>query len=500
MNKIFNIKGLLIASTIIAIATCIFTSCKSDDVPSASKMDVYRDTEKIDALNFNMGSAFCMIGLDCDQDWDATCPDEWCTISNHAGYGYTDKMSYIKVNVEKNKGEARTTNITFSSGNMSKVLTVSQKGTASDPGDTFESAFEFVENIHYGYNLGNTLDADPQVGSYFRPKSDLDWETSWGQPVTTQEIIDSLAAKGMNVIRIPVTWFPHMDKQWVCREVWMNRVQEVVDYVINAGCYCILNVQHDTGTRGTRTDGAGWLRADMDEYEASSEKFKSLWTQIATRFKDYDEHLLFEAFNEILDKNDTWGDPTDKDAYKAITLLEQDFVDAVRATGGNNEFRNLVCNTYGAGSTAEKLEKFQAPNDIHSNHILASIHSYDPYNFCNNNSGTGYDYNIYMWDKSCEQEIDDITLRVNNRFNDLGLPYIYGEFGAIDTQKDLGERIKYATYTMSKFKAYGTTGLWWMGLFDRKKLTWTEDKKDENKKTVTFSSEELLDALMNNCK
>lgn len=486
MKKFINISSLVIA----VIATLCFQGCKSDDGPSYSNdLHVYRDSVEVDALNFNMGTAFCMIGVFCESDWEATCPDEWCTISNHAGYGYTNKMSYIKVNVTKNQGDARTTNITFTSGGNTKVITVAQKGTSSDPGDTFQSAFDFVESIHLGYNLGNTLDCDPDVGasrSWWRPTSDLDWETVWGQPVTTQEIIDSIKAKGFDVVRVPVTWFPHMDKNWNIKEIWINRVQEVVDYVINAGMYCILNVQHDTGARGSRTDGAGWLRADPSEYEASSVKFKSLWTQIANRFKDYDEKLLFEAFNEILDENDTWGDPSNSEAYTVINKLEQDFVDAVRATGGNNEFRNLVCNPYSAGQTAAKLAGFQVPNDIHSNHILASVHCYDPYNFCNDNSGDGYDYNIYSWDSNCEAELDAIGVRVNNRFNDLGIPYIYGEFGAIDEGKDMGERIKYAKYAMSMFKNYGTTGLWWMGLVNRSTLVWYED--------------EIVEALLQNCK
>lgn len=494
MKRIFNLTSIVVA----LLTTLVFQGCKSDDAPTASMIEFYRDAEKIENLSFNMGSTFCMVGVMCDQDWIANSDAEWCTISNHAGYGHADKKSYVRVDLEKNKGENRVANITFTSGALTKVLTINQKGTAADPGDTFESAFEFVENIHMGYNLGNTLDADPVVGSNgFRPKSDLDWETSWGQPKTTQEIIDSIAAKGFDVIRIPVTWFPHMAKgTWDVKAVWMDRVQEVVDMVLKAGCYCILNVQHDSGERGSRTDGAGWLRADMDEYPETSEKLKGLWKQIATRFKDYDEKLLFEAFNEILDKNDTWSDPSDPEAYTAITKLEQDFVDVVRATGGNNEFRNLVCNTYSAGSTEARLSNFIAPQDVHSNHILASIHSYDPYNFCCNNG----EWNVYMWDKACEEEIDAITLRVNNRFNDLGLPYIYGEFGAIDTQKDLGERLKYAKYVMSKFNSYGTTGLWWMGLFDRKKLTWTEDKKDENNRTVSYSAEEIVNMLKANCK
>ena len=324
------------------------------------------------------------------------------------------------------------------------------------------------------------MEANPDINeSWWNPTSDRDWETSWGQPYTTQEEIDSIVAGGVNVIRVPVTWYPHMDADGNVSDSWMNRVEEVVKYVLNTGSYCILNVHHDASARGSRTDGIAWLRADLDEYDEISPKFKKLWTQIANRFKDYDEHLLFEAFNEILDNTDNWGDPSNPSAYTAITKLEQDFVDVVRASGGNNEYRNLIVNPYSAGSSQAKLNGFQAPNDVHSNHILASIHTYDPYNFCN----AGGEWNIYIWSEDCETELTAMTERVNNRMNDLGLPYLYTEFGALDPDKELGERIKYCRYIMGQFRHYGTTGIWWdadnsakqwAGLFDRKNSKWNE--------------------------
>lgn len=469
MKKIKYIFSITLA----LVAALFFQSC-NDSESAGSPINTFHGEEAIEQLDFSIGTAFTMIGVECQSDWTASSDADWCKISNHAGYGYADKKSYVKVSVEKNPGDERTALITFSSGTNQKVLKVRQRGAGADPGDTFETAFEFVENITIGYNLGNTLDCDPDLAnsSWFNPTSDLDWETVWGQPKTTQDIIDSIANKGFDVIRVPVTWFPHMDAEGNVNEVWMNRVQEVVDMVINAGCYCILNIQHDSGARNGRSDGAGWLIADMDEYPTSSVKFQHLWKQIATRFKDYDHHLLFEAFNEILDKNDTWGDPSDASAYEAITKLEQDFVNAVRSTGGNNEFRNLVCNTYSAGHTPAKLAGFQVPLDVHANHLLASIHNYDPYNFCNDNK----DWNIFVWDNSCEEELAAIGERINRRFNELGIPYIYGEFGAIDENKDMGERIKYAKYTTAMYKRYETKGLWWMGLFDRKNLKWYEDE------------------------
>lgn len=493
--KNFRLIPMLSLSALCAFGVQSCSDDEGDSYINGTTIDVlYKNASINEPLNFSLGAGFQMIAVDCDGDWTATVSDptleynpsdstqltdisRWICISNHAGApttlasDSTKNLSWIKVSFKYNESEDRSADIVFTSGNVSKTITINQYGAGADPGDFFETAYLFRENLKVGYNLGNTLDADPQPSKWFKPKDDLDYETSWGQPVTTPEIINTLVERGFNVIRIPVTWFPHMEEDGTVRELWMNRVQEVVDYVINSGAYCILNVQHDTGARNGRTDGAGWIKADIDVYETTTVKFQYLWKQIAERFRDYDEHLLFEAFNEILDDDDEWGDPAKTSAFTAITKLEQDFVDVVRATGGNNEYRNLVVNTYGAGHTQKKLDNFQVPQDKHRGHLLASIHSYDPYNFCNNND----EWNIYVFDDACKKEIDEMFSMINNAFNNLGIPYIYGEFGAIDDEeKEMGERVKYAQYMTQKFQDYGTTGLWWMGLFDRNEMEWYE--------------------------
>lgn len=491
-----------------AMASMTMQSCDEEENTyiSGSNLNILFGDKSVEApLEFSLGGGFQMFAVDCDGDWTASIDDSnieyndkdstqlndnsrWISISNHAGYptqldqeGNVQSYSWVKVQFKYNESEDRTASITFKTGELSKTITITQQGAGADAGDFFETAYQFRENIGIGYNLGNTLDCDPALTAstkkWFKNwEDDLAWETVWGQPKTTQEMIDEIVGRGFNVIRVPVTWFPHFDinedNTVTVREVWMNRVQEVVNYIINSGAYCILNVQHDSGARNGRTDGAGWVQANMEEYPVMSIKFQSLWKQIAERFKDYDHHLLFEAFNEILDADDEWNADPKADAFEAITLLEQDFVNTVRATGGNNEYRNLVVNTYSAGHTKAKLEGFRVPNDVHRAHLLASIHSYDPYGFCNDAD----EWNIPMFDDKCQKEVDDMFDMIHNRFNYLGIPYFYGEFGAIDDNKDMGERIKYAQYMVQKFQAYGTKGLWWMGLINRSEMDWYESE------------------------
>jgi endoglucanase len=489
--KIKNIFGL----TLLFVAALCMQSCHDSEDVAATGLTVTKDGSAIESLDFSIGGSYVMLGVNTDADWTASIPEAdstWLSITPHAGYGWaindtasSNTRSYFKVTVAKNKSDARTSTITVNAGNLSKVINVSQKGTGTDPNDPFESAFTMVENMKLGYNLGNTLDANQDTAlSWFNPTTTADWETCWGQPVTTQAMITEIVSKGFNVIRVPVTWFPHLDANNNIDAAWMARVKEVVDYVISTGSYCILNMQHDTGAKdATRKDEQGWLYADADDYATVSPRMQYIWKQIATEFKDYDDKLIFEAFNEILNKQKSWSATPSSSDLATVNKLEQDFVNTVRTTGGKNEYRNLLVNPFGASNDQTQLDGFNAPTDTHPNHIAASVHSYNPYNFCCDN-GT---YNVYVFDTSCETEIDNIFTRVNARFsNTLGLPYFFGEFGAIDEAKDMAERVKYAKYMATKLTAYQTSGLWWMGLYKRATNTWYES--------------ELVNALMNNYK
>ncbi len=511
--KIKNILSL----TLFFVATLFIQSCSDKDSVSASGLSVTGVTA--DELSFDSPANSKMIGITTDGDWTISVPDAdtaWLSVTPHSGYGweYTDTTksntnAYVKVMVQKNAGATRTSLITVSTGNLTKEIKVTQKGVAMDPNDPFESVYSLIENIKVGYNWGNTLDSNPS-GDWWTSSIQglsgrdlaLKYETSWGQPVTEKVMIDSLAARGFNIIRIPVTWGPHLDANNKIDEAWMARVKEVVDYVISNNCYCIINVMHDTGT-------SGWLRADKDMYADETVKYQAIWKQVAEEFKSYDQKLIFESFNEILNANSSWTGPADKSAYETINKLQQDFVNTVRATGGNNEYRNLAITTYAATGNAgdgDPLAELVVPTDKHPNHIYLSIHSYDPYNFCNynagkNTDGSSFDYNKSVWDEECTATIDKLFERLNSTSDRLGIPYVLGEFGAIDASKNITERIKYVDYVAGKLKANGTTGLWWMGLYDRKTQTWNNNyeytDKDNVSQKLSVDESVLVQHLMN---
>lgn len=214
-------------------------------------------------------------------------------------------------------------------------------------------------------------------------------------------MVDFLKQNGFNSVRIPVTWFQHMKADGTVDEAWMNRIQEIVDYVIDNGMYCILNVHHDTGADSE--DVKHWIKADEANYKENKEKFEYLWTQIATRFKNYDHHLVFEGYNEMLDADNTWNAPKNASSYVGLNGYAQSFVNAVRATGGNNETRNLIINTYAAANGDDVLNNLAIPTDKVDGHIAVEVHTYAPWDWFAQKG---------KWDASCSKEIADMFTRL----------------------------------------------------------------------------------------
>lgn len=337
---------------------------------------------------------------------------------------------------------------------------------ADDEISAFESANDAVKHMKVGWNLGNTLDAhngqrvtDPKVS-----------EIMWGQPVTTPELMQMMKEVGFGAIRVPVTWYPHMDGNNKVDAAWMKRVHEIVDYVISTGMYCILNVHHDTGADSDNTKS--WLKADETVYNQQKARYEYLWQQIAEEFKDYGERLLFESYNEMLDTYNSWcfasfaapgqyNASVATSAYNAINSYAQSFVNTVRATGGNNAKRNLIVNTYGACNGAgtwnshlqDPLKQMKLPTDITEGHIIFQVHAYP---------------NVVDL-SSAMKEVDQIFRDLNTYLVQKGAPVVIGEWGTSNGNDYIERRsnvLSFAKYFVEQAKAYNYAPFFWMGLSD----------------------------------
>ena len=316
----------------------------------------------------------------------------------------------------------------------------------------FETAKDAVKNMGVGWNLGNTLDANDANKTW---TSTSQHETCWGQPVTKPELMKMMKEAGFGAIRVPVTWYQEMDSNGKVNAAWMNRVKEVVDYVIDQGMYCILNVHHDTGADSQTFKS--WLKASGDNYKDNKDKYEYLWRQIAETFRNYDQHLLFEAYNEMLDGKNTWSEPVDKtDGYKAINNYAKSFVTAVRGTGGNNKQRNLVINTYSGSNSAAAMAAMELPEN--TGHIVFQIHNYPDWQSKSN----------------AKNVIDYLITTIKSNLITKGAPVIVGEyatFGTWPVERDWytvdREVAFYAMdYFIKETKKAGIGTFYWMGLSD----------------------------------
>ncbi len=316
---------------------------------------------------------------------------------------------------------------------------------------SFETAKDAVKNMGVGWNLGNTLDANDATKTW---TTTAQHETCWRQPVTKPELLKMMKEAGFGAIRVPITWYQEMDTNGKVNDAWMKRVKEVVDYVIDNGMYCIINVHHDTGADSGNYKS--WLKASTSSYNTNKAKYEGLWKQIAEQFKDYDQKLLFESYNEMLDEKNTWNEPVDKtDGYKAINSYAKSFVTTVRATGGNNKDRNLVVNTYSASSTPDAMQNLDLPEE--SNHIIFQIHSYP--NWQNKSNA--------------KKEIDNLISNIKSKLLDRA-PVIVGEYATFTTwpseidyyAKDKEVALYAMDYLIQKTKENGIGTFYWMGMSD----------------------------------
>ncbi|MDE7193102.1 MAG: cellulase family glycosylhydrolase [Oscillospiraceae bacterium] len=334
----------------------------------------------------------------------------------------------------------------------------------------FEDAYDAVENITVGWNLGNTLDS---WGEWIDGSSGTAaFETAWGNPVTAKEMITAVKNAGFNTVRVPVTWAQHIDDEGNVDKAWLDRVNEVVDYVISQDMYCILNTHHERDL---------WFRASESSYNTYESRFTTLWEQIARRFRNYGEKLIFEAYNEILSESGEWTQSNDTGAYEAANKFNQLFVDTVRITGGNNDVRNLMVQTYSASWSGTTLNRFVMPEDTARRHIIVQVHSYDPQTFTTKDITWATPTKEWGSDKD-KEALDELMESLKTFSREIKAPIVIGEFGSMD-QNNTAARARHAGYFVKAAYERGIKCIWWdngnlssegesFGLLDRKNLAW----------------------------
>ena len=322
---------------------------------------------------------------------------------------------------------------------------------------------ELVKLLGAGFNIGNSLDASG---------SKLSAETAWGNPKTTKELVKALKDAGFNTIRVPVSWANHFGifPDFTIDAEWLARVKEVVDYAIDLDLYVILDMHHEQ---------SAWLKVTEKDYPGVRVKFMALWKQIALTFKDYDEHLIFEACNEprTIGSAAEWNGGT-REEREVINKLHADFYNTVRETGGNNSIRHLMFQTYGGSTNTNALAQWINPNP-EDKHIIASVHAYTPYDFALNIKG-GNHFNSS--ETASKRDIDYLKTILKQYFIDKGIPVILGECGSVN-KNNLEDRVDHISYFFKTLNSIGVPCVWWdngcvtgdgelFGIIDRNTYEW----------------------------
>lgn len=344
------------------------------------------------------------------------------------------------------------------------------------------TALEATRLMGNGINLGNTLEAcDNNVG--IKTNTPLSYETHWGQPKTTQAMIDGMKAAGFDTIRIPVAWMTNAthlyEGDYTIDADYMDRVEEVVCYARKAGMYVIINDHWDGGWYGMFGSESAETRA------LAMEAYKGMWQQIAERFRDYSDYLIFESANEELGGRFDENSPlycsdsvvtylTDDERYALTNEINQTFVDVVRATGGNNATRFLLIAGYSTDIDQTCDDRFQMPKDTADSKLMVSVHYYDPWSYCGASSAVS----ATKWGKVSDYEYMDQQLAKMTKFTEAGYGVVIGEYGALPCSDGLKDNtLAYHTAFLDACTKYNLTNCLWdcSGLYKRVSQTFADD-------------------------
>ncbi|VEU81114.1 glycoside hydrolase family 5 protein [Haploplasma axanthum] len=332
------------------------------------------------------------------------------------------------------------------------------------------NAIEVSRDMGNGTNLGNTMEAYGRVEHGIDADTEM-YETAWGMPVTTKEMIKGMKEAGFDTIRIPVAWTNMMDYEndnYVINEKLLKRVSEIVNYALDADMYVIVN-EHWSG---------GWWGMFGQPEQSTREKamtmYTEMWKQISEHFKDYSYKLILESANEELGSrlndeiNEVKGTLTEDETYQVTNKINQKFVDTVRSTGGKNEDRFLLIAGYNTDIEKTIDDRFIMPTDKVEGKQLVSVHYYTPWTYAGDGEsktewGTKEEY----------QEMNELFEKMT-KFTKKGYGVVFGEFAAIPLKNGTlkGNTLEYIKNVFDNSDLYDFVPLLWdrSDFFDRKEL------------------------------
>jgi len=322
--------------------------------------------------------------------------------------------------------------------------------------ETTVSAMEFVAGMGTGWNLGNSF--DPVDCTWL--VNEMDYETAWGNEKVTPELIHYIKEQGFQTIRIPVTWTNHISSSpdYTISSSWLDRVQEVVDWCIAEDLYVIINIHHESN----------WLTKASTDYDGTMTKYRALWTQLADRFGNYSDKLLFESMNEI-----GFDDLGTDAGCQLMNRINTEFTELIRSSGKNNANRYLILAGYWTDIDSS-CRGIIMPDD---DKVILSVHYYSPSDFAIAEAGAGWGYRATWGTEEDFAYMEGQFTKLQTTFLDNGIPVVMGEFGCIIKDKDPNSRILYLSSIADYCRQYGICPIFWDNgeEIDRINLKWRTD-------------------------
>ena len=360
------------------------------------------------------------------------------------------------------------------SGAADATVTVKQDGKAivPDPAPGTNEAWKLSAKLGLGWNMGNHFDAYYN-GSWAGEKEGYPAEEAWGGVKSTQATFDGVRRAGFTSVRIPVSWLRMIGgaPDHSIDKAWMDRVHEVVQYAHKAGLSVIVNTHHDEN-HGV-DNGYQWLdiknaARDPEVNESIKAEIRAVWTQIAERFRDCGDWLILEGFNELNDGGWGWSADFRADPTRQCNILNewnQVFVDAVRATGGNNATRWLGVPTYAANP---QFTQYLVLPDDPAGKLMVSVHFYDPFDYTlGDMQYPEWGHTGASWNKAQggdEDHVKEVFSMLRTNYVDKNVPVYIGEFGCSMRAPDTRSwyfYLYYLEYVVKAAKVYGMPCFLW---------------------------------------
>jgi len=493
MGTAYKIAGIFMA--LLAVVSCKKNNINAPQLTLSNITDTIPAGGGTVALTFNSNAAWSI----------DTTGFGWLKLSQTSGGGGAATITLTgAANNKLGASRLLLLNLNASNG-QSRRITVWQdviiypsyntSAIAADATGMSSTATQIANNITYGWNFYNTMEAPGG-------------ETGWGNPPITQQQFDLLKANGVNAVRIPIRYDGHLINIATAQidPVWLARIHQVIQYGINDGMYVTINIHYDPGSTLT---GA--------QQDSANAKHKALWEQVATYMRDFDEHLMFASLNETSLNNSN-------DVTSMITTMRyhQTFINAVRGTGGKNVYRTLVIQSPSAST--DILNQYLDPTNVYKtpklptdptpHKMMLEFHYYSPSQYCilggNDNTAVPQDASwgkeLYFWgsrktysvngaydtyhttnplflDRNCtanseENYADSIFKTVKTRFADKGIPLFMGEYAPsdhfarltgypADSLKSRASETHFTAYIAQQAKANGVIPYLWAGIFNR---------------------------------